>query len=182
MSEATETSYRDFFILRARVEDFYFREAALLDERRFDEWLDLIADDVHYWMPLRAYRRAGSAAAVMAPAKELSGTGDVSLFDESKETLAMRVARLKTGKAWAEEPPSRTRRLVANVTIAPAADGELAAVSNIAVFQGRAHAESTVFYGQRSDLLRPVGDGFLLHRRHIILDNELHAGNLSIFF
>lgn len=167
---------------RARIEDYYLREADLLDDRRFDAWLETIAEDVHYWMPMRCYRRVGSAAAVMHPEKELTGPRDVSLFDESKATLVLRVARLKTGKAWAEEPPSRTRRLVTNIAASHAQDELMAVRSNIAIYQTRAHAEPTVFFGRREDLLRPTDGDFLLHRRHILLDNELHAGNLSIFF
>lgn len=168
--------------LRARIEHFYVQEANMLDDRQFDEWLDLLADDIHYWMPLRSYRRVGAASATMSPEHEFSKPQEISLFDEVKASLTIRVKRLKTGKAWAEEPASRTRRLVSNFSPTLLADGQFRVLSNFALFLGRAGGEPTTYYGRRDDVLRDTEDGLRLSRRHILLDNELHRGNLSIFF
>ena len=77
---------------------FYIREAWLLDERRLKEWLDLFTDDLLYFMPRRKNVRAGRHT------RELTPLGDLAIFEEDKCYLEMRVARLDTGMAWAEDP------------------------------------------------------------------------------
>src|SRR6266540_6026795 len=105
------------------VEQFLYREARLLDERRFHEWLELLTDDVRYWMPVRSnrYPKASKAISILDPDRyvegELAKDDELAILDETKETLARRIARLDTGMAWAEDPPSRTRHLIANVEV-----------------------------------------------------------------
>ena len=88
---------------------FYIREAWLLDERKFKEWLDLFTDDVLYFMPRRKNVPRREAH------RELTALGDLAILEEDKRYLEMRVARLDTGMAWAEDPPSRTRHLIGNL-------------------------------------------------------------------
>ena len=85
---------------------FYIREAWLLDERRLNKWLDLFTDDVLYFMPRRKNVPRREAH------RELTPLGDLAIFEEDKRYLEMRVARLDSGMAWAEDPPSRTRHLI----------------------------------------------------------------------
>jgi 3-phenylpropionate/cinnamic acid dioxygenase small subunit len=92
---------------------FYIREAWLLDERKFQEWLDLFTDDVLYFMPRRKNVPRKEAH------RELTPLGDLAILEEDKRYLEMRVARLDTGMAWAEDPPSRTRHLIGNLEAAP---------------------------------------------------------------
>jgi 3-phenylpropionate/cinnamic acid dioxygenase small subunit len=73
-----------YFLLKGQIEEFLFDEAALLDERRFTEWLDLLADDLHYFMPVRRNVRFGEHAAN----ENTRSDGDSSWFDEDKWTLA----------------------------------------------------------------------------------------------
>ena len=94
------------------VEQFLYREARLLDEGRFHEWLGLFTDDIHYWMSARAnrYPKSSRAIAILETADCAGDDADeLGLFDENISTLTARVARLDTGMAWAEDPPSRTR-------------------------------------------------------------------------
>src|SRR5438067_13788246 len=106
------------------VEQFLYREARLLDERRFHEWLALFTDDVHYWMGARAnrYPRNSKAISILSPNRyvedDRTREDELSILDETKETLAGRVARLETGMAWAEDPPSRTRHVISNIEVA----------------------------------------------------------------
>ena len=88
---------------------FYIREAWLLDERKFKDWLDLFTDDILYFMPRRknVLRRELH--------REVTPLGDLAILEEDKRYLEMRVARLDSGMAWAEDPPSRTRHLVGNL-------------------------------------------------------------------
>src|SRR5258708_3808072 len=108
------------------VEQFLYREARLLDERRFDEWLALRTDDIRYWLPARTnrYPRRSKAIAILDPARyvedDMVGDDEWAILDETKQSLAGRLARLETGMAWAEDPPSRTRHLITNIELAPA--------------------------------------------------------------
>src|SRR4051795_5099327 len=114
------------------VEQFLYREARLLDDRRFHEWLTLFTDDVRYRMTGRSnrYPRSSKAIAILDPerylADEAGQEDELALFDENKERLSARIARLDTAMAWAEAPPSRTRHFVANVEVeAGGRDGEI---------------------------------------------------------
>ena len=143
--------------LRDEVEDLLYEEAELLDDRRFHQWLDLFTDDLHYWMPVRENRNSREVA------EELSKPGETAFFDDTKETLRMRVARLDTGTAWAETPPSRTRHLISNIRIKGANDQD-------------------IYVGTRQDTLRRVDGQLKIARRTIILDQTiLDARNISIF-
>src|SRR5205085_12161936 len=103
------------------VERFLYREARLLDARRFHEWLELFTDDVRYWMTGRSnrYPRSSKAIAILDPARyvedDLAREDELALLDETKETLAAPVARLDTGMAWAGDAPQRTRHLTTHL-------------------------------------------------------------------
>src|SRR5260370_7750423 len=108
------------------VEEFLYREARLLEERRFHEWLQLFTDDVRYWMVTRSnlYPRSSKAIASLNPGRNVDENADedgLAILDETKNTLEGRVAPLETGMAWAEDPPSRTRHLIANIEVPPRA-------------------------------------------------------------
>jgi 3-phenylpropionate/cinnamic acid dioxygenase small subunit len=172
------------------VEQFLYREARLLDERRFHDWLGLFTDDVHYWMTARAnrYPRSSKAIAALDQAhcteEDLGGAMALGLFDEDIKTLAARVARLETGMAWAEDPPSRTRHLITNVEVEPDASGsEVTARCNFIVYRSRGETEQDFYVGAREDRLRRVDGAWKIANRQMILDqNVLSAKNLSIFF
>jgi 3-phenylpropionate/cinnamic acid dioxygenase small subunit len=171
------------------VEQFLYREARLLDERRFHDWLRLFTDDVHYWMTARANRYPRSSKAIAALdadryAEEDAGADELGLFDEDIRTLTARVARLDTGMAWAEDPPSRTRHLITNIEIEPgASDSELTVHCNFIVYRGRGETEQDFYVGARQDTLRRVDGAWKIANRRMVLDqNVLTAKNLSIFF
>src|SRR5260370_27459660 len=92
------------------VEQFLYREARLLDARRFHDWLELFTDDVRYWMTGRSnrYPKSSKAITILDPDRyvedDLSQDDELALLDETKETLVARVARPDTGIAWAEDP------------------------------------------------------------------------------
>jgi len=161
-----------------QVERFLYREALLLDERRFDEWVELFTDDAHYWMPVRMDKPKRPGA------EEFARAGEMAFFDETKDTLARRVARLATGLAWAEEPPSRTRHLITNVDAEEGdTQGEVLVYSNFIVYRTRLETKQDLFVGRREDVLRRDGDSWRIARRKILLDmTVLFADNLSIFF
>jgi 3-phenylpropionate/cinnamic acid dioxygenase small subunit len=168
-------------LLQHEIEKFVHLEALLLDERRFEEWLDLFSDDVHYWMPTRSvrYEREGH--------REHSEPGEVAHFDEDKRGLEERVTRLRSGMAWAEDPPSRTRHLFTNVMVEAGDAGDDYLVrTNFVLYRGRLQREVDLFVGVREDILRrsPGAEhGWLIARRKVTLDQTvLLAKNLSVFF
>jgi 3-phenylpropionate/cinnamic acid dioxygenase small subunit len=172
------------------VEQFLYREARLLDERRFHEWLELFTDDVRYWMAARRnrYPKSSKAIAILDPDRhvEEDSTEDLELaiLDENKQTLTARVARLDTGMAWAEDPPSRTRHVLANIEVERGdAGSELEVYSNFIVYRSRSETEQDFYVGARRDVLRRVDGAWMIARRKLILDqNVLLAKNVSIFF
>ena len=98
--------------------------------------------------------------------------------------MQRRVARLDTGMAWAEDPPSRTRHFVTNVEVQPGdKEGELKVYSNFIMYRTRAETEEDFYVGSRQDVLRIVGGDFEIAYRRIVLDqNVLLAKNVSNFF
>jgi 3-phenylpropionate/cinnamic acid dioxygenase small subunit len=176
--------------LLREIEQFLYREARLLDERRFRDWLALFADDLHYRMVGRSnrYPQSSKSISILDPARyaedDAAEERELALLDEDKPTLEARVARLETGMAWAEDPPSRTRHLITNIEIeaADAADG-LTVYSNFLVFRSRGETEQDFYVGGRRDLLRRAGGAWKIARRRLVLDqNVLTAKNISIFF
>lgn len=159
----------------AEVVDFLYREADLLDTMRFNEWLELLAPDIEYRMPVRLERM---------PKDGLGFVDGMEFFSESHASLTTRIKRLDTEQAWSEQPNSRTRHLITNVRIQRTdTANELAAVSNFLVTRTHWDFPYDLFAGERHDLLRRTGDSLLVARRIIYLDQTvLQSYNLSIFF
>jgi 3-phenylpropionate/cinnamic acid dioxygenase small subunit len=172
------------------VEQFLFREARLLDDRRFHDWLELLTDDVRYWMAGRTnrYPKISKAIAILDPERyvedDMTREDELAIFDEDRRSLGARVARLDTGMAWAEDPPSRTRHLITNIEVEPGeAAQEIKAYSNFVVYRSRAETEQDFYVGARRDVLRRVAGAWRIAGRKIVLDqNVLLAKNVSIFF
>ena len=172
------------------VEQFLYREARLLDDRRFHEWLELLTDDVRYWMGSRTnrYPKRSKAIAILNPDRyvedDLGQEDELAILDETKQTLSQRVARLDTGMAWAEDPPSRSRHLLTNIEVeAGDAAQEVKVYSNFIVYRSRGETEQDFYVGARRDVLRRISGSWKIAGRKIILDqNVLLAKNVSLFF
>ena len=167
------------------VEQFYFEEAELLDDGRYTDWLELLAEDVDYWMPTRTNRLRRQQALSVAT------RGEAALYDETKESLAWRIRRFDSGMAWAEDPPSRTRHLVTNVVVRHVdsaqypgfGSADLDVRSAFLVYRNRLEREENLFAGRRTDILRRTHTGLQVARRTILLDqNVVQAKNISTFF
>lgn len=176
----TDSYYR----LKADIEDFLYSEADLLDERRFRDWLDLLAEDIVYFMPMRRNVKFGQHAA-----RENTRSGEgISWFDEDKWTLTKRVEQILTGVHYAEEPLSRITHMVTNVQVRaarPSLDDprEVDVRSRFLVYQNRVEYETYTFVGRRHDTLRMTEAGWKIARREILLEqNILLAKNLTTFF
>ncbi|GAC1317819.1 MAG: 3-phenylpropionate/cinnamic acid dioxygenase subunit beta [Chloroflexota bacterium] len=148
-------------------------EADLLDTGRFDEWLKLLDDDVRYTVPVRLTRERGGGADTHA--------GSPHFLDDIG-TLRMRVQRLESEFAWAEDPPSRTRRFVTNVRPQPTADG-VDVRSYLLLYRNRGEdVTAELISAERHDHLRRAADGNLkLLEREVRLDQStLGVRNLAV--
>lgn len=167
-------------LLTQEIAQFLYAEAELLDERRHDEWLALLADDIRYWMPMRRNVKYGDEGREFTRETE-----DISWFDEGKDTLTRRVRQIQTGIHWAEEPQSRITHMVSNVMLLYVApdEREVMAKSRFLIYRNRVETETDLLVGKREDTLRRAGDGWLIARRKIVLDqNVLLTKNLTFFF
>ena len=170
-------------LLKQEIEEFLYHEADLLDDRRYAEWLALVADDVRYWMPMRRNVKFGEEE------REFTRAGqDINWFDEGKETLTRRVKQILTGIHWAEEPVSRISHMVSNVRLVevnPSVDApaEVTVRCRFLIYRNRVETETDVLVGKREDLLRRVDGQWNIARRKIVLDqNVLLTKNLTFFF
>ena len=168
----------EHLLLTREIEEFLYTEAELLDERRFEAWLDLLTDDIRYWMPMRRNVKFGEQARENTRERQ-----DMNWFDEGKTTLQQRVQQLLTGVHWAEEPLSRVCHMVTNVQIVHATATEVTVKSRFLVYRNRLQDETDFFVGKREDVLRKVDSQWKIARRQIMLDqNVLLAKNLTVFF
>ena len=170
-------------LLKQDVEAFLYHEANLLDDRRYEEWLDLLADDVRYWVPMRRNVKFGELE------REFTREGqDINWFDEGKTTLTQRVRQILTGVHWAEEPLSRLSHLVTNVEILEATPtaaeaDEVSLRCRFIIYRNRVETETDLLVGRREDRLRRVDGQWQIAQRQVFLDqNVLLAKNLTFFF
>jgi 3-phenylpropionate/cinnamic acid dioxygenase small subunit len=160
------------------IEEFLYAEAELLDERRFTEWLDLLTDDVRYWMPMRRNVKFGEQERENTREQQ-----DMNWFDEGKATLTQRVQQILTGVHWAEEPLSRVCHMVSNVQLIDVTSAGVTVKSRFLIYRNRLQDETDFFVGKREDVLRRVDNQWKIARRKILLDqNVLLAKNLTVFF
>lgn len=165
-----------------RVSQFLHLEADLLDERRYEEWLGLLDESIRYRMPIARNVRRDQMD------REYTAAGEVAWFDEGIATLRQRVAQIKTGIHWAEEPTSRVSHLVTNIRIIgsePLTDGAQAVLvrSRFLVSQHRLQSESNLFVGKREDTLRLSDDDITIIKRDVFLNQSvLMAKALTTFF
>ena len=164
-------------LLQHDVERFLYDEAALLDQRRYEQWLTLFTDDTRYFMPIRRTRMQHELD------REFTQPGEMAFFDDDKAALSGRVTKLMTGRSWSEDPPSRTRHLITNVRVLSEDGDEVTAESNFHLYRTRLNSEEDSWIGSRRDRLRRVDDSFQIASRTIYLEQTvLLSRNLSNFF
>jgi phthalate 3,4-dioxygenase subunit beta len=150
-------------------------EAYLLDDRRYEEWLATLADDVRYVMPVTLTRALDS---------DVGSQSEMAHFDEDKHSLSLRVARFRTQYAWAEDPPSRLRHYVTNVrTFETDSAEDIFVESAVLLFRSRGDvSEPSLLSMRRADTLRRADGGWLLRSRVIRVDESvLRTQNLAVF-
>lgn len=144
-------------ISRAEVEDFLYREAALLDEWKLEEWLTLLTDDAAYYVP---------------PNDHPEGDHRTTLFILADDIVRIRerVKRLMSPDCHAEYPHSRTRRMISNVRIL-GQDGDLVTVAaNFVCNRFRRYERVREYVGAYRFVLKRVGGDFRIKERRVIID------------
>jgi 3-phenylpropionate/cinnamic acid dioxygenase small subunit len=161
--------------LEREVAEFLYREAELLDSNNLEQWLELLTEDIDYEMPLRVNSERGQPDIA-------SQTGH---FSEDRRSLELRVKRFGSDFAWAENPPSRTRRFISNIRVENTSKpNEVKALSYFLLYRSRGNStQADLVSGQRRDLLRKLDGGWKLASRLIVVDQTVLATrNLAIFF
>jgi p-cumate 2,3-dioxygenase beta subunit len=149
---------------RPEVEDFLYAEADLLDAWNYDGWLALFQEGARYEIPTTDHR----------PGWSMHESG--SFVDDDWDLLKARVKRLKSRKAHAENPHSRTHRLVSNVRLRPLDDETFAVGASFIVHRAR-DGHFDAYVGRYEHVLAPVEDGFRFRLRRSVLGHEsLSAG------
>jgi len=177
------------------LERFYHFEARLLDSRQYLQWLALVSEDIQYSMPSRVNvqvdNRQRGKESMIALDKELEGPDSMGCphREESYIHLMVRVERAFKINSWSENPPARTRRLVANVELMAREGDRLSVVSNFHLYYARPGNESFLYSGQRRDVLiqnkggEQGEDNYLIYRREVIMDYaNIEVPTLGLLF
>jgi benzoate/toluate 1,2-dioxygenase beta subunit len=137
---------------RQEGEDFLYREARLLDERRFEEWLALFTDDARYWIP---------------PTEHTDALREASLVYDDRETLFDRVERLRSPTAHSQAPPSRTRHFITNVEVEDGDDHMVTLYSNLIIYEARLGQERS-FAGRCEHHLHFADDRWSIRLKKVV--------------
>lgn len=156
-------------------EQWLYREAKYLDDIDFDGWFNMLHPNISYQMPVRVNKEG-----VERPDYSL----DMFTFNDDYELLKIRVDRLKTDYAWAEIPPSRTRRSVNNVQLLEFSPNEKAVVNSyLLIYRSRStDIHHDLISGERHDEFTYVDGEWKLSKREFIIDQTtINTRNLAIF-
>ncbi|MBT2664015.1 aromatic-ring-hydroxylating dioxygenase subunit beta [Bacillus sp. ISL-4] len=162
-------------LLKCEFEQWLYDEAQLLDNIEFDDWFDLMHSSLRYQMPVRVNKEG-----VERP----DYSTEMFTFNDDIELLKLRVDRLKTDYAWAEIPPSRTRRFVSNVRVKDFVEGEKAVVkSYLLIYRSRStDIQHDLISGERNDeFIFEEGKWKLSKRIFIVDQSTINTRNLAIF-
>ena len=162
--------------IESEITRFLFWEAKLLDHGRYDEWLDLLADDLEYSMPAR----------ITNEGKEHKSNIDYQsrYFQETKKSLATRISRFDTSSAWAESAGLRQRHFVSNILVEPTDKQDEFIVNSYFLFKRSRGSDprNEELFGERVDLLRKENGTWKIASRVIYPDRSVLAyTNLSMF-
>jgi benzoate/toluate 1,2-dioxygenase beta subunit len=140
-----------------QVGNFLYREALLMDEHRFDEWLSLWSDPAQYWIPCNA--------------DDIDPTRQVSIIYDDRVRLGQRIDRLKSGSVQAMDPRPRMRRLISNIEVDSAGPDELTVGSNFILCMARSGTQQ-MWSGRTIHLLRRDGSSFKIAKKKVLLINN----------
>jgi benzoate/toluate 1,2-dioxygenase subunit beta len=150
---------------RRQVEDFLYREARLMDSHAYEQWLSLWTDDALYWVPSND--------------DDFDPERHVSIVYENRAGLEDRIARLKSGAAYAQDPKSRLSRVVSNVEVVEEDENEVTVYStfNLTALRRR---RMDIFAGRSIYKLRRERDSFkIAYKKVVLINNDEVIHNLT---
>ncbi len=172
--------------LQQEVQQFYYREALLLDNIKYEDWFALLDDDIEYYMPIRRNRMHRYGKVRSREIAEYTNKDEFAHFDDDKTSMNGRLRKLLSDYSWSENPASRTRHTVSNVIITESEESDtLNVCSAFIVYRNRLETQVDIFVGERHDVLRRSDNalGFKIAKRTILLDQStIMSNNISIFF
>ena len=152
-------------LTRSEAEDLLYREARLLDDLRHQEWLAMLDENATYWIPCNG-----------------DGTDpnrEISLVFDDKHRLTDRIGRLQSGLAHAQNPPSKTKRLVSNVQIENATENTATILSGFILYELR-RGKERVFAGRYEHRLHLVdGTWKIASKKVVLMNNDEVIDNLT---
>jgi p-cumate 2,3-dioxygenase beta subunit len=137
------------------IERFLYREARLMDEHRYEEWLGLWAEDGRYWVPCND--------------DDIDPARQVSIIYDDRERLQQRIERLLSGSVLAQDPKPRMRRLISNIEV-ESKGGDVVVQSNFILALARGEAQQ-IWAGRSIHRLARAGDGFRIREKKVLLIN-----------
>ncbi|MDG2472861.1 MAG: aromatic-ring-hydroxylating dioxygenase subunit beta [Pseudomonadales bacterium] len=158
------------------IEQFYYREAGLLDGRQYQQWLSLVSESIRYIVPARVNalvnNRQRGEEVMIAIDNELEGSDGLGcpIREESYAHLFVRVDRAYKMNSWADNPPARTRRIIGNVEVLDHSDESVRVRSNFHLFFARPGSDNFIYSGQRNDQLLIIDGNFKIADREVIMD------------
>lgn len=138
-------------------EQFIYREARLADEHDYDAWEALWTDDALYWVP--------AAGAMDDPERY------VSVIYDNRRRISTRLTQLKTGKRYAQSPPSSLRRMISNVELLGNDGDDTTVGANFVLYESKPRGVET-WAGRVTYVVRRVGDDLKLARKTVLLVNR----------
>lgn len=161
--------------LQEEITQFYYREAYLLDHRKYREWLDLLTEDIKYVMPLRVTveNKAGSNL-----------NHEMTYFSDTKKDITLKVERLYMKSAWVDDPAPRQRHFISNVMFEQTSDPDNYKVISYFLFKRSRSSEVNTeeIFGEREDILRKVDGEWKIASRTVHADQSvLTVMNLAMF-
>jgi len=145
--------------MREKLEDLVYREALLLDEKKYDEWMNLFTDDGYYWVPARP--------------DQPNPFDEISIFFDDRKFMETRYRRLRHPRIHSQIPPSRSIHVLGNVRVEPEppSDADFLVSSNMIMLEYRPNKEQQVFGGRCFHAVRSVGSELKLAWKKVMLLN-----------
>lgn len=146
--------------LKMEIEEFLYRQAEILDDKRWDEWLALFTDDGTYWVPVTEDQTADKAEGVP------------NIFYEDLDLMRVRAKRVSHPRAWSQKPPHRTSHVVSNVVIEKhdAKTGDMVVRSKFTMSEFRRDV-TRQFAGKYRHELKKTKDGWRIRQQRVDLVN-----------
>jgi len=149
-----------------RTCDLLFREARYLDERRWEDWLNLYRDDAVFWAPTWK----DDETPIADPYSELS-----LIYANSRQQLKERADRVAGGRSVASVPPPRTAHTIANILVSDGAKTGVTFVQSVAttnVFNVKKREQTVFFCLQEDDLVPDTAGNLQIARKKLLLLND----------